>query len=207
MCKSRRGAWDPCVHSGVSRCSPRLPRRAMLQLPVTVAKAAAAHGSPTTSACEQCSYSHRTARYLVRALPSKRHRAGEQLLPRLLKSAPLGPRLFGRRRRCPWSQVEARYDSTRRTLVAKKLTGNDFVGAGKVTWEISAPSGSDGAACKVVSSLWQHVFTPRWDACSVEVRSAPCPLSPPTRAAGDARPRQQRGTPHDGAPWIARLRR
>jgi hypothetical protein len=75
------------------------------------------------------------------------------------------------------SQVEARYDPTTRTLVAKKLTGNDFVGAGKVTWEMTAPSGSEAASCKVVSSMWQHVYTPRRDACSVEVRYQFCLLS------------------------------
>jgi len=65
--------------------------------------------------------------------------------------------------------VEVKYHSSKSTLVATKLTGNDFVGAGRVTWEISPPSGSEGTSCKVVSSLWQHVYTPRWDACSVEV--------------------------------------
>ena len=48
-------------------------------------------------------------------------------------------------------------------LTGTKLTGNQFVRAGRATWTISATS------CHVVSSLWAGVYTPRWEACRVDV--------------------------------------
>ena len=69
------------------------------------------------------------------------------------------------------NQVEARYDANTRTLSGKKLTGNDFVGAGKVSWQVVVPSGFEAPVCSLVSSLWHNVYTPRWDTCIMEVRS------------------------------------
>lgn len=91
--KSRRSAWDPCVHSGMSRRPVGVPRGALLRPSLTVAEAAAAHGRPAAPSRGQRSYSSRTARYLVRALPSQRHRAGKQRLcpSRMLNSIPAGP--------------------------------------------------------------------------------------------------------------------
>lgn len=114
--------------------------------------------------------------------------------------------------------VEAKFDAARSTLVGTKLTGNDFVGAGRVSWArgwvdsnakqtkpntkhasratlVLIVSGQTpdtryqtcserpalhplaqevtaGGGCRVVSSLWQHVYTPRWDACAVDVSAS-----------------------------------
>jgi len=62
--------------------------------------------------------------------------------------------------------VEAVYDASSGVLSGTKLTGNDFVRAGRVSWTVSLGS------CKVVSSLWQGSFTPRWDACHLTVDDA-----------------------------------
>ena len=57
--------------------------------------------------------------------------------------------------------LELRYDAASRTLSAKKLTGNRYVPAGQITWE-ATPTG-----CRIVSSAWANVYTPRWDACKL----------------------------------------
>ena len=57
--------------------------------------------------------------------------------------------------------LELRYNPSTQTLSAKKLTGNRFVPAGQITWE-ATPAG-----CRIVSSLWAGVYTPRWDACTL----------------------------------------
>jgi hypothetical protein len=57
--------------------------------------------------------------------------------------------------------LELRYDPATSTLSATKLTGNTYVRAGRVSWE-ATPSG-----CRVVSSLWAGVYTPRWDPCTL----------------------------------------
>lgn len=57
--------------------------------------------------------------------------------------------------------LEVTYDPTSLTLSGKKLTGNQFVQAGRVSWE-ATPSG-----CRVVSSAWAGQFTPRWDPCTL----------------------------------------
>ncbi|EOD09128.1 hypothetical protein EMIHUDRAFT_437185 [Emiliania huxleyi CCMP1516] len=63
--------------------------------------------------------------------------------------------------------VEARLDAAAGTLSATKLTGNEFVRAGRVSWEVGP-----GGGCKMVSSMWQNAYTPRWDGCAVEVADA-----------------------------------
>ena len=55
--------------------------------------------------------------------------------------------------------VEVAYDASSGVLSGTKLTGNQFVRAGRVSWEVTATS------CKVVSSVWAGAFTPRWDPC------------------------------------------
>jgi len=55
--------------------------------------------------------------------------------------------------------IEVVYDNSANTLRATKLTGNQFVRAGRVSWEVTPTS------CKVVSSLWAGSYTPRWDPC------------------------------------------
>ena len=59
--------------------------------------------------------------------------------------------------------IETEFDAASGTLTATKLTGNDFVRAGRVTWTASDSS------CQVVSSLWAGAFTPRWDPCVMSV--------------------------------------
>ena len=59
--------------------------------------------------------------------------------------------------------IDSRYDAGRRMLVGSKLTGNDFVRAGRTSWELTA------SGCRVVSSLWRGSFTPRWDSCHLRV--------------------------------------
>jgi len=59
--------------------------------------------------------------------------------------------------------IEATFESSSTVLTGTKLTGNDFVRAGRASWTISPTS------CKVVSSLWSGVFTPRWDGCKLRV--------------------------------------
>jgi hypothetical protein len=66
--------------------------------------------------------------------------------------------------------LELKYEPQKETLVATKLTGNQFVQAGRVTWE-ATPTG-----CRVVSSVWANVHTPRWDPCTV--RALPRPALP-----------------------------
>jgi hypothetical protein len=57
--------------------------------------------------------------------------------------------------------LELTYDPSSSTLSGTKLTGNSFVGAGRMSWE-ATPSG-----CRVVSSVWAGQFTPRWDPCTL----------------------------------------
>mmetsp|Transcript_33256 Transcript_33256/g.87491 ORF Transcript_33256/g.87491 Transcript_33256/m.87491 type:complete len:300 (-) Transcript_33256:110-1009(-) len=57
--------------------------------------------------------------------------------------------------------MELSYDATTSTLSGTKLTGNQYVRAGRVSWE-ATPSG-----CRVVSSQWANVYTPRWDPCTL----------------------------------------
>ncbi len=58
--------------------------------------------------------------------------------------------------------IELEYDPTSATLSATKLTGNQFVRAGRVTWDATPTS------CRVVSSLYAGAaFAPRWDPCSL----------------------------------------
>jgi len=59
--------------------------------------------------------------------------------------------------------LEATLEPSTGVLSGVKLTGNSFVGAGRVSWTVSSTS------CKVVSSLWQGVYTPRWDPCKLLV--------------------------------------
>ena len=57
--------------------------------------------------------------------------------------------------------LELSYDASTSTLTGTKLTGNQFVRAGRLSWE-ATPSG-----CRVVSSMWSGVYKPRWDPCSL----------------------------------------
>lgn len=57
--------------------------------------------------------------------------------------------------------LELKYDPTTETLSATKLTGNQFIRAGRLSWE-ATPVG-----CRVVSSMWSGVYTPRWDPCTL----------------------------------------
>ena len=57
--------------------------------------------------------------------------------------------------------IEARYDSASSTLSGVKMTGNEYVPAGKVSWE-ATPKG-----CRVVSSQYAGRFNARWDQCSL----------------------------------------
>ena len=59
--------------------------------------------------------------------------------------------------------IEATYDASTRTLTGTKLTGGDYVRAGRVTWEMTTNN------CRIVSSLYKNAFTPRWDECNVKV--------------------------------------
>lgn len=62
--------------------------------------------------------------------------------------------------------IEASYDASANVLTGTKLTGNDFVRAGRASWKVSL------GTCKVVSSLWQGVYSPRWDSCKLRVLDA-----------------------------------
>ena len=55
--------------------------------------------------------------------------------------------------------IELRYDSSNSMLTGRKLTGNQYVRAGRASFEVTQNS------CRVVSSMWAGVFTPRWDPC------------------------------------------
>jgi hypothetical protein len=55
-------------------------------------------------------------------------------------------------------------DDTR--LVGTKLTGNDFMKAGRTTWEAS------DASCRVQSSEFAGAFVPRWDSCALASEDA-----------------------------------
>ena len=57
--------------------------------------------------------------------------------------------------------IDVEYDASTSTLTGTKLTGNHYVRAGRVSWE-ATPSG-----CRVVSSQWAGVYTPRWDPCTM----------------------------------------
>ena len=57
--------------------------------------------------------------------------------------------------------LELRYDPRSSTLSGTKLTGNQFVRAGRVSFE-ATPKG-----CRVVSSMWAGAYAPRWDPCSL----------------------------------------
>jgi hypothetical protein len=57
--------------------------------------------------------------------------------------------------------LELRYNTSTSMLTGTKLTGNQFVRAGRVSWEASSTS------CRVVSSQWANVYTPRWDPCTL----------------------------------------
>jgi len=57
--------------------------------------------------------------------------------------------------------LELQYNASTSTLSGTKLTGNQFVRAGRVSWEATR------SGCRVVSSQWANVYTPRWDACSL----------------------------------------
>jgi len=59
--------------------------------------------------------------------------------------------------------VELRYDAGSGMLSGTKLTGNQFVRAGRVSFEITQSS------CRVVSSMWAGAFTPRWDPCRLAI--------------------------------------
>jgi len=62
--------------------------------------------------------------------------------------------------------VEVTWDAGRGLLLGTKLTGNQFVRAGRVSWEISQ------TACRVVSSVWAGAYTPRWDPCRLRIGDA-----------------------------------
>jgi len=55
--------------------------------------------------------------------------------------------------------IDVTYDAATHTLRGTKLTGNQFVRAGRVSWEATP------TACMVVSSMWAGAYTPRWDVC------------------------------------------
>ena len=57
--------------------------------------------------------------------------------------------------------LEMVYNASTGVLSATKLTGNQYVRAGRVSWE-ATPS-----PCRVVSSLWANAYTPRWDPCTL----------------------------------------
>jgi len=59
--------------------------------------------------------------------------------------------------------VELRYDASKGMLTGIKLTGNQYVRAGRVSWEVTQTT------CRVVSSLWAGVYTPRWDPCRLTI--------------------------------------
>ena len=59
--------------------------------------------------------------------------------------------------------VELRYDASKGMLTGTKLTGNQYVRAGRVSWEVTQTT------CRVVSSLWAGVYTPRWDPCRLTI--------------------------------------
>ena len=59
--------------------------------------------------------------------------------------------------------VELRYDASKGMLTGTKLTGNQYVRAGRVSWEVTQTT------CRVVSSLWAGVYTPRWDPCRMTI--------------------------------------
>ena len=62
--------------------------------------------------------------------------------------------------------VELRYDASKGMLTGTKLTGNQYVRAGRVSWEVTQTT------CRVVSSLWAGVYTPRWDPCRLRIGDA-----------------------------------
>jgi len=62
--------------------------------------------------------------------------------------------------------LELSYDAESTTLSATKLTGNNHVRAGRVTW-VATPSG-----CRVVSSSYAGAWDPRWDPCTLTVDDA-----------------------------------
>ena len=59
--------------------------------------------------------------------------------------------------------VELRYDTAKGMLTGIKLTGNQYVRAGRASFEVTQTT------CRVVSSLWAGVYTPRWDPCRLTI--------------------------------------
>lgn len=64
--------------------------------------------------------------------------------------------------------LELRYNTSLSTLQGTKLTGNQFVRAGRISWEATR------SGCRVVSSQWANVYTPRWDACTLSEPPLTC---------------------------------
>lgn len=52
------------------------------------------------------------------------------------------------------------------TLRGTKMTGNQYVRAGRLSWEATATS------CSVVSSLYAGAYTPRWDPCELTMHDS-----------------------------------
>ena len=95
--------------------------------------------------------------------------------------------------------VEVTWDAGRGLLLGTKLTGNQFVRAGRVSWESAPPppprataraaataharrrphpppplcrAAVSQTACRVVSSVWAGAYTPRWDPCRLRIGDA-----------------------------------
>merc|ERR1712070_855535 len=78
--------------------------------------------------------------------------------------SPMQGRWYGLYQMSGIELIETEFDASSGLLTATKLTGNDHVRAGRVTWTASQ------ASCQVVSSLWPGAFTPRWDPCEMSVQ-------------------------------------
>lgn len=170
-------------HGGHARrhaLSPTLPRSpgTLLRVPLAVAAPPAAHAGapprrqPMWSPPPQ--WRHRRPAALARlppwrAPPSLRRRLSSDPLPPPPQRAQSNTLVslqgvwFGIYPASGIELVELRLDASNGMLSGTKLTGNQFVRAGRVSFEITQSS------CRVVSSMWAGAFTPRWDPCRLAI--------------------------------------
>lgn len=138
-----------------------LPRDVILMLRgevvENVARECRTEANKCTPGCMAAVHSFKQER-CWHALSRSQHKQPWRTSPSLESSAGIWYALY------PSSGVELmelEYDAVAKSLRGTKLTGNQYVRAGRVSWE-ATPVG-----CRVVSSLYAGVYSPRWDPCTL----------------------------------------
>ena len=111
-----------------------------------------------------CSSECRDALYALKAARCYQHISQPQRLQPRASSVSLSAmagRWYGAYPASGLELLEMEYDASTSTLRARKLTGNNFVPAGQISWE-ATPVG-----CKIASSMYAGRFTVQWDRCSL----------------------------------------